>query len=258
MNLSVKPNEHVTFRIRHEDSAVVVVEKPARLVTQPGKGHEDDTLLNGLFARWGAALQNLGSSRDFGLLHRLDRDTSGLIVIALTASAYDAMREKFEGREVKKFYWAVTARTPREAQGVIRKPIAEFEGTREGARMKLARVSSSGKAAITAYRVLAESAVGALLECHPVTGRLHQVRVHLEAIGCPIVGDPLYGGKAQTGSRLGLHAHRLTFEHPVTGQTLDVTTGWPSDLRNLLRRLDLPRPDLRLAGEGGATASDNA
>ncbi len=258
MNLSVKPNENITFGIRHEDPALVVVEKPARLVTQPGKGHEDDTLLNGLFARWGAQLQNLGGSRDFGLLHRLDRDTSGLIVIALTTGAYDAMREQFEGREVKKFYWAVTARTPREAHGVIRKPIAEFEGMRDGSKMKLARVSSSGKAAVTAYRVLAESAVGALLECHPVTGRLHQVRVHLEAIGCPIVGDPLYGGKAQTGSRLGLHAHRLSFEHPVTGGVLDVRTGWPSDLRNLLRRLELPRPDLRLTGDDGPRATGTA
>ncbi len=249
--LSIQPNERVTFAIRHQDAALLVADKPAHLVTQPGKGHERDTLLNGLFARWGTQLQNLGASRDFGLLHRLDRETSGLLVVALTTGAYDALREAFESRAVRKFYWAVTSKAPSPPEGVIERPLAEFEGEPRGARgpragaMKLARVSARGKDAATAYRVIQSAPHGALVECRPITGRLHQVRVHLESIGCPIVGDGLYGGSTERGSgtRLALHAHRLVFPHPATGAAVDVRSPFPKDLRALLTRLKLARPD---------------
>jgi 23S rRNA pseudouridine1911/1915/1917 synthase len=247
-NLTIEPNENVTFKVRYEDEDVVVVNKPARVVTLPGLGHEKDSLLNGLFAKYGPKLQNLGKSRDFGLLHRLDRDTSGLVILALRAQAYDRLREIFEQREVGKYYWAVVRGRPKGNSGVIKRPIAEYEGkTGNDPRVKkLARISSAGKPAVTAYRLLEASAVGSVLECRAVTGRLHQIRVHLESISCPIFGDEFYGPAGIRGAapRLALHAHRVVFPHPVTRAKVDVQSPWPSDLKGLLKRLGLRRPDL--------------
>lgn len=253
-DLSVFPNPAVTFTIAHEDEHLVVVEKRAHLVTQPGKGHDNDTLLNGLFARFGPLLQQLGKSRDFGLLHRLDRDTSGLLVVALRAPAYDALRTAFETRAVRKFYWAVTSKPPRPAEGVISKPIAESI-PRSGEK-KLARISSSGKPAVTAYRTLSSAPAAALVECRPVTGRLHQVRVHLEAIGCPILGDRQYAPPpvAAAATRLALHSHRLAFEHPATGAMVDVRSAFPRDLRTVLKHFGLSRPDAAAAPAGEPNA----
>jgi len=243
--LSVEPSEHVTFKVRYEDADVLVVEKRAGLTTQPGKGHLTDTLLNGLFARYGTALQNLGKARDFGLLHRLDKETSGLLVVALTPRAYDALRQDFEQRRVRKFYWAVCSKAPAKQAGVIDLPLVETTATKTG--QKLARISrSAGKPAQTAYRVLEVSPTAALIEARPLTGRLHQVRVHLDAIGSPILGDRFYASKvvAAAAPRLALHAHRLVFTHPVTGATVDVRSPWPSDLRRTLTRFGLHRPDV--------------
>jgi 23S rRNA pseudouridine1911/1915/1917 synthase len=244
LNLSIEPNERITYKVRYEDADLLVIDKRAGLVTQPGKGHERDTLLNGLFAKYGAQLQNLGRDRDFGLLHRLDRTTSGLLLVGLRPRAYDTLRKAFTRREIRKFYWAIAAKVPNKPSGVINRPILETEDD-----MKLARISSAGKESITAYRVLARATVGggaaALLECRPVTGRLHQIRVHLESIGCPILGDELYGPKSTRGvsPRLALHAHRIAFKHPVSGEVVDVHSPWPRDLGALLKRLGLPRPE---------------
>ncbi len=248
----VSPNERVTFRVHHEDEDILVVEKPARVVSTPGVGHEHDTLLNGLFATHARRLQNLGAARDFGMLHRLDRETSGLLVVALSVRAHEAMRAAFEAREVRKFYWALTGKAPSEATGVIRRPIIEVVRRKDRyTSRKLARVSSSGKPALTAYRVLASSDLGALVEARTITGRLHQVRVHLKLIGAPILGDEDYAPQAVAAAapRLALHAHRLAFDHPVTGEPVDVRTRWPSDLKTTLRRVDLPRPDLESSAD---------
>src|SRR5436190_18544151 len=162
---TVEPNERVTFKVRYEDEDVVVVNKPAKIVTLPGLGHETDSLLNGLFAHYGPKLQNLGKARDFGLLHRLDRDTSGLVILALRARAYDRLREIFEQREVGKYYWAVVKGRPKGASGVIRKPILEYEGKsgKDTRTKKLARISSAGKPAVTAWRVLDSGIAASLL-----------------------------------------------------------------------------------------------
>lgn len=262
--LSVEPNASITFRVAHEDDDLVVVEKPPGVPTQPGKGHSSDTLLNGLFARWGPALQNLGAARDFGLLHRLDKEASGLLIVGLRPRAYDSLRQQFEGRTVEKYYWAVCSKAPKNTSGVIKLPIAEAPGVGRGGREgmrdrpKTAHVSKMGKPAVTAYRVLDSSDLGALIEARPVTGRLHQVRVHLDAIGCPILGDDFYGPKGYAGAsaRLALHAHRLVFTHPSTGARIDVRTGWPGDLRRLLTRLGLKRPDLKVTEAGGEGATN--
>lgn len=266
--LAIEPNDRVTFKVRHEDADFLVIDKPAGLVTQPGLGHEHDTLLNGLFAQYGALLQNLGKDRDYGLLHRLDRETSGLLLVGLRPRAYDALREAFAGRTIRKYYWAVTDRAPREASGVIKKPLAEVQAKGRGSRsgkdrftpsVKLARISSSGKPAVTAYRVLSSSDVASLIECRPLTGRLHQVRVHMDSIGCPILGDEFYGPSAvrDAAPRLALHAHRLVFEHPAKpAETIDVQSPWPRDLRSLLTRLKLPRPDMDTPSGGEPPARE--
>lgn len=245
MNLSVEPNERITFKIRHEDDDVLVVEKPPGTVSQPGKGHLTNSLLNGLFARYGQQLQNLGKARDFGMLHRLDKPTSGLLIVALRPRAYDALREAFAARNIRKFYWAVCRGSPNKPSGVIRRPILETTD-----EMKTARISSAGKPALTAYRVLETSMGCSLIECRPVTGRLHQIRVHLDSIGSSILGDDLYGPAAMrhVSPRLALHAHRIAFTHPITGEPIDVRSPWPRDLRSLLRRLRMARPDLPATG----------
>lgn len=246
MNLSVPANPRITYGLRYQDEHLLVIEKPPRVPTQPGKGHASDTLLNGLFAQFGAQLQNLGKARDFGLLHRLDKETSGLLVVGLRTAAYDAMREQFMQRAVRKFYWAICDGMPKHPSGVLRMPIAESDPVAENRSgpMKLARISRTGKPSITAYRVLDRGPAATLIECRPVTGRLHQIRVHMEAIGCPLLGDTIYGPRrVHTASpRVALHAHRLAFVHPITGQPIDIRTDWPGDLRRTLRLLGLHRP----------------
>lgn len=241
MSFSVDPNPGVTFGIRHQDEHILVVEKPARVPTQPGKGHQTDTLLNGLFARFGNQLQNLGKSRDFGLLHRLDRATSGLLIIALRPAAYDTLRQSFEARRIRKFYWAICDGRPREPSGVIRLGITETDRQEGSGPQKLAHISRAGKPAMTAYRVLSQAEAACLIEARPITGRLHQVRVHMEAIGCPVLGDDFYGPRKVQGAspRLALHAHRLQFPHPESGEPIDVRTEWPRDLKRLLKQLRL-------------------
>jgi len=217
----------------------LVVEKPARVVTQPGKKHEHDSLLNGLFTEFGPALQNMGADRGWGLLHRLDKDTSGLVIVALRHGVYAGLREQFAERRIRKRYWAIVLGTPRPAQGVIQKPIAEVVGAR-----KRAVVRRDGKPSITAYKVLEERDGVSLIEARPKTGRLHQIRVHMADLGCPLLGDSVYAGKAPAPDvlRLCLHAAELSFVHPETMQRITVQAEWPKDLRKTLSRFHLSEP----------------
>lgn len=249
--LSITPNPAITYKLLHQDEHVLVVSKRSGLVTLPGLGHENDSLLNGLFAAYGTTLQNLGAKRGYGLLHRLDKPTSGLVMVALTKSAYDNLRDAFETRTVGKFYWAIVHGEPKRTEGVVSLAITEFQGRTRmdrtpGDKKKLARISTNGAPARTAYRVLATGKGASLLECRAVTGRLHQVRVHLEAIGCPILGDEFYANQhiQAAAPRLCLHAHRVVFTHPVTGERIDIRSPWPADLRATLKRVNLPRPDM--------------
>ncbi len=265
----IAPNERVTFAVRYEDDHLAVVEKAPGVVTTPGKGHDTDSLLNGLFARFGQQLRQLGESRDHGLLQRLDREASGLLLVALTPGCWDALREKFAERSVRKYYWAVTRRAPNQPSGVIRKPLEEFMAQRDDvwiedprrrkfAKVKLAKVSARGKPALTAYRTLASTHTGATIECRTLTGRLHQVRVHLDSIGCSILGDRFYGPVAsrRATTRLSLHAHRIVAVHPVTGDTVDVRTRCPRDLRRAAMRLGLPPPGT-FSADGPSDAEDS-
>ncbi|MFH1418220.1 MAG: RluA family pseudouridine synthase [Planctomycetota bacterium] len=239
MDFSVKPNHRISYEIRHADEDVLAVEKPSGVVTQPGKKHEHDSLLNGLFCEYGTRLQNLGESRGWGLLHRLDKDTSGLVLVALGVRAYEHLLEQFKKRGIRKVYWAIVAGSPRPAQGVIQKPILEIVG-----RTKRAVIDRKGKQAITAYRIL-QSGIGvSLIEARPKTGRLHQIRLHMADHGFAILGDPIYGerlGRPRV-PRLCLHAAGLSYIHPKTGHRVTVQSPWPRDLLRTLKRFGFEPP----------------
>ncbi len=239
MHTSIKPSKAVAYEVLYEDGDLLVVDKPAGRVTQPGKKHEHDSLLNGLFVHYGNRLQNLGEARNWGLLHRLDKPTSGLVLVALQNRAYDHLRSQFEDRHIKKVYWAVVAGCPRPTQGVIQKPIAEVVGAR-----KKAVVKRTGKQAITAYRVLDVADAVALIEARPKTGRLHQIRVHMASLGHPVLGEPLYarGFDLPSVPRLCLHAAAISFRHPTTEKLLTVTSPLPTDLVRTFKRLCLTSP----------------
>lgn len=256
-NFSVEPNELVRYKVRFSDEHLLVVEKPAHVVSVPGAGHERGSLLNGLFVEHGKQLQNLGKDRDFGMLHRLDRETSGLLIVALRGGAYDKLREMFEARAIRKFYLAVVAGVPRQNSGVIRRPIAEVREVRNRHEMKIAKISGAGKPATTAYRVLDSVAAASFLECRAVTGRLHQLRVHLESIRCPIFGDDLYAPPviASGAARLALHAHRIAFSHPVTGAPIDIRSPAPGDLKRLVIKLGMdPKKSSPKTGDSASDA----
>jgi len=240
-HFSIEPNATIPYEVRHADDDILVVEKPSGVVTQPGKKHQRTSLLNGLFVKYGRQLQNLGEARGWGLLHRLDKDTSGLVIVALRGRAYDHLLDQFKRRLVKKTYWAIVAGSPRPAQGVIQKPIVEVVGTR-----KRAIIKRDGKPSITAYRTLQTAGDVTLIEARPKTGRLHQIRVHVSDLGCPVLGETVYAGKHRLPSvaRLCLHAAALSFIHPETGHRLEIRSAWPSDLRKTLKRLELSIPHL--------------
>lgn len=237
--LAVKPNPAVPFTIVHEDNDLLVVEKPAGVVTQPGKGHMHDALLNGVFARYGKLLHNLGVRRDFGLLHRLDKDTSGLLVIAKLPNAYDELRRAFEARKIEKEYLAIVAGVPVPQQGVVQARLKEIT-----TGIKKVIISQSGQEAISAYKVVAASprADAALVRVNIKTGRLHQIRAHMMFLNTPVLGDDLYTPpslkiKLPPAPRLCLHAALLGFKHPTTGQWLKIETPLPADLANHAARV---------------------
>jgi len=243
-NLSVQPNERVPFDVVYSDHCLLVVNKPAGVATQPGKGRQGDTLLNGLFARYGPDLQNVGAQRDWGLVHRLDKGTSGLLVVALKPWAHDRLREAFESRVVEKRYMAIVWGRPREDAGVVRLSLAESTDPRSG--KKISVVTREGKPAVTAYRVVTGKPRASLVECRIGTGRLHQIRAHLAALGHPVLGDEIYsrGDARDAAKRVMLHATHLGFAHPESGEPLAFDVDLPSDMREALRRFRLrERPE---------------
>jgi 23S rRNA pseudouridine1911/1915/1917 synthase len=256
---AIRPNPAITPQVLHEDADLLIVEKPAGLVTQPGKGHSSDSLLNGLFAahdgRLGKLLHNLGVRRDFGLLHRLDKDTSGLLVVAKTPSAYDQLRRDFEARQIDKDYLALTASIPSPKQGVIQARLKEVQIANPAGRgsIKKAVISRQGQEAITAYKVLShcqgpkQAFPAALVQLTIKTGRLHQIRAHMLFLNCQVLGDDLYQvpnppfriQDYPRPPRLCLHASRLGFKHPSTGKWIHFDSPLPPDLGGYATKLGL-------------------
>lgn len=249
-----EPNPDVEVAILHDDGEILVVDKTSGRVTMPGAGHARDSVQNGVMAVAGERLSHLGAARDYGLLHRLDRATSGLLLFAETVGAYDGLRASFHKREVVKDYLAITARPPERAGGSIRARLAEVR-TRD---RKVARVDARGKAAVTHFRVLCRGGDGtALVECRIETGRLHQIRAHLATIGAPLFGDAVYtpaspDGRASVARRadrdLFLHAWRLVFPHPTRGNRVKLEAPLPARFREALATHGLSLPSGRKRG----------
>lgn len=223
-----EPDPSVAVTVRYEDDDVIVVAKPAGLVVHPGAGRSDATLVNGLLARY-PEVATVGEAQRPGIVHRLDRNTSGLLVVARTAAAYAGLVSRLAAREIERNYDALVWGIPDAARGVIDAPIG-----RSAQRRTRMTVRAGGRPARTHYEVVAraDDPARSRLVCRLETGRTHQIRVHLAAIGHPVVGDATYGG-ARAGLALDrpfLHAAELAFDHPITGAAIRLTEPLPPDL----------------------------
>jgi 23S rRNA pseudouridine1911/1915/1917 synthase len=219
----------VEFAVVHEDAAVVVVDKPAGLVVHPGAGHPDGTLVNGLLARY-PELAGVGEPARPGIVHRLDAGSSGLLVVARTPEAAQSLTAQFASRTAGRRYDAVVWRHPDAPHGIVDAPIG-----RDPADPLRMAIVVDGRPARTEYQVVARYDVPAelaRLSCTLQTGRTHQIRVHLAAVGHPLLGDPVYAERRPTFGlhRPFLHAAELAFDHPTTGQRVQFTSHLPSDL----------------------------
>ncbi|HET6795316.1 MAG TPA: RluA family pseudouridine synthase [Acidimicrobiales bacterium] len=230
----VDPDPSVSFAVVHEDDHVIVVDKPADLVVHPGAGHRSGTLVNGLVARY-PGIAVVGDPDRPGLVHRLDRGTSGLLVAALTPEAHAVLAADMAARRVRRRYTALVEGEVADDAGVVDAPVGR--STRHPTRMT---VSTAGRSARTRYRVTGryrDPRPLTLLECELETGRTHQIRVHLAAIGHPVTGDTRYGGRGDLLDRPFLHASSLAFTHPVTAQAVELVSALPEDLRRVLGSL---------------------
>ncbi len=231
-----QPDPSVEFTVVHEDDDVIVIDKPAGLVVHPGAGNPDGTLVNGLLARY-PEIVDIGERERPGIVHRLDAGSSGLLVVARTQAAADALIDQFANHEATRVYRALVWGHPEAAHGVIDAPIGRSR--RDPLRMA---VVADGRWARTEYRVLERfdrPAELSLLECRLETGRTHQIRVHLSSINHPLVGDPIYGQRRPRLQleRPFLHAAELEVEHPVSGERLCFASELPADLTERLSSL---------------------
>ncbi len=226
--------ENLPVQILYGDEDVVVIDKPAGMVVHAGAGHHSGTLVNALLHHFGSLSTINGDLRP-GIVHRLDRETSGVLVVARTDRAHRSLAAQFHDRTVEKIYLALVNGQMKSKKGRITAPIARDPIRRTRMTAKLL----SGRAALTEYQVLEEFERASYLRVRIGTGRTHQIRVHLASIGHPIVGDRLYGAPpAPAGlSRFFLHAHRLTFHSPSTGQLITVESPLPPELAGLLLSL---------------------
>ena len=232
---------HLSLDVVHEDDALLVLDKPAGLVVHPAPGHWDDTLVNALAAR--RMTLSTGAPGRPGIVHRLDRDTSGLMVIAKTDEAHRRLGRALAARRIRREYAALAWGHP--TAGTIDAPLARHPRDR-----KRVAVLPDGRAAVSHVTTVARFAVADLVRVRLETGRTHQIRVHLEHVGHPVVGDPVYGGggsRRVTGqqrplavrleracTRQALHAALLRFDHPLTGEPLVFRSEWPDDLWDAL------------------------
>ena len=241
----------IPFPILYEDGELLVLDKPAGLVVHPAPGNLDGTLVNALLAHCGDDLPGIGGERRPGIVHRLDKETSGVMVVAKTERSLAALSAMFAARDLDRAYLALCWGAPRPAAGDIEGAI----GRDPRDRKRMALVTHGGKAALTHYRTLGQHGLSAaLLECRLATGRTHQIRVHLASAGHPVVGDPVYlrripgaakgltpalRGRLLDFPRQALHAARLGFAHPVTGRALSFSTPPPADMMALLAALGM-------------------
>lgn len=237
-------SQEIPLRIVFEDSDLVIVDKPAGLVVHPGAGHSDLTLVNALLFHI-RDLSGIGGVLRPGIVHRLDKDTSGLIVVAKNDDSHRALTSSWGSAEVRKEYLALVYGTPRTERGRIEKPIG-----RDPKNRKKMAIVATGREAVTLFTLEEQLAHVSLLRCSLLTGRTHQIRVHLKSIGHPIVGDPVYSGPQWKGipdkkiqkllsgfQRQALHATLLSFPHPRTGKQVSFDSPLPDDFAALMTEL---------------------
>ena len=238
VNVAIEP-EDIALDVVYEDADLAVINKPAGLVVHPGAGHESGTLVNALLARY-PELADMADDEQtgqrLGIAHRLDRGTSGLMAVARNAPTLLALMRQFQERSVEKHYLALLEKRPRSNTGLIDAPIA-----RDSRQRKRMRVHREGRSAQTEFVVLDDDFQGdrALVELKLLTGRTHQIRVHMAFIGCPVVGDAVYGYRKQRVKmkRQFLHAHRLAFAHPGSGERVAFACELPVGLVDVMGKL---------------------
>lgn len=256
--------QQIDLTVAYEDADLLVIDKPAGLVVHPGPGRPDQTLVNALLAHCGSNLSGIGGVRRPGIVHRLDKDTSGLIVVAKNDEAHHALAKQFAAHSIDRVYRAFVWGVPAPSQGEIEGNI----GRHPRQRKKMAVVGEGrGKWALTRYRVERRfGQIASLVECRLATGRTHQIRVHLNHIGHPLIGDPVYG-RAPAGrlrgfepesaafirdlGRQALHAALIGFDHPNQDRRLTFTSCLPSELKLLDRCLDAHSRDRENRAESG-------
>lgn len=244
--------QDIPLDIAYEDSDLIVINKPADLVVHPAAGNHDGTLVNALLAHCGDALSGIGGVKRPGIVHRLDKETSGLMVVAKNDTAHQGLSAQLASRALTRVYHAIVWGVPSPAQGRIETQIGRHKTNRK----KMAVLDGGGKEAVTDYRILETFGLwGALIECRLKTGRTHQIRVHMAHIGHPLVGDPLYGktspakftkqmkippaAAAALGAfpRQALHAAQLEFIHPISENRISLQADLPQDMKILLQTL---------------------
>ena len=236
--LSVHPNPKISFDVLKEASGFLAVHKPAGVSTQPGVKHMHDTLLNGLFASYGHELQNLGKKRDFGLLHRLDLAVSGVVLVGRTTQGYDYLRNLFVERAIEKTYLCIV-HGELNGKGSVNHAIREV-------RLKGEKTAQIGehprsKSAKTEFQGLAFGQGLSLVKCKILSGRLHQIRIHMASLGHPVLGDFKYGRKTPRDrvlgrNRIGLHAAAISFSEPGKKKKTRIEAPLPEVLESLLIR----------------------
>jgi 23S rRNA pseudouridine1911/1915/1917 synthase len=227
--------EPIPLRVLYEDEHLLVIDKDAGVVVHPGAGHRSGTLVNALLAYRRDIGAAFCDSERPGIVHRLDRDTTGALVVAARPDVRQALQRQFKAQEVEKRYMALVYGDPMPPRGAIEAPI----GRHPVHRKQMAVLTEGGRPARTEYTVREGFSQAALVELLLLTGRTHQIRVHLSAIGYPVVGDKVYGPRREriAAPRQMLHSWRLGFAHPVTGQRLVVEAPMPKDMNTVLARL---------------------
>ena len=227
--------QQIPLDVCYEDADVIVVNKPKGLVVHPAPGHPDGTLVNALLAHCGDSLSGIGGERRPGIVHRIDKDTSGLIIAAKNDFAHASLAAQLKDHSLARTYVCIVCGNIREDSGVIDAPI----GRHPADRKKMAVTEKNSRSAVTHWRVLERFGGYTLVECRLETGRTHQIRVHMAYRGHPILGDMVYGHKKP---ELGqdsqcLHARELTFVHPRSGERVTVSCGLPAYFEQLLQKL---------------------
>lgn len=232
--LTLHPQD-VPFTVIQEDPEFLIIAKPPGLVVHPGSGNADGTLVNGLLFRY-ADFREVGDESRPGIVHRLDKDTSGVMVVARTEGAHARLVNQFKNRQVEKTYIALVIGVMKEDGGRIVAPI----GRHPIHRQKMAVRENSGRHAVSNWKCKTRFSRHTLVEVHIETGRTHQIRVHFAHLGFPVAGDQLYGPSRDHTmfSRQMLHAWRLSFAHPATGHRVDAEAGLPDDFKAVLQRLE--------------------